>query len=85
MVRLKVNDEMRYTLELGERERDCGGAASLQVSRWGRISRVIVPRNIGCPSTAIERMSELLAAATTFYTAALYMCVVRERGTYYVQ
>lgn len=66
-----------------ERERETAGA--LQVSRWGRISRVIVPRNIGCPSTAIERMSELLAAATTFYTAALYMCVVRERGTYYVQ
>ena len=26
MVRLKVNDEMRYTLELGERERETAGA-----------------------------------------------------------
>lgn len=33
MVRLKVNDEMRYTLELGERERDCGGAASQSVGK----------------------------------------------------
>lgn len=44
MVRLKVNDEMRYTLEsVGrERERDCGGAASQSV---GNISGDCAPQH----------------------------------------